>query len=121
MRGLSPNDFSNYRSYSESSTRLERAQKIFRKIFATACSASGICSMDKFSSLLNDAVQMGFESALGLPHRSINYGMTNDVLRESQLPCSFCNHCYLVYGCEENCALKNTGLPCKMEVKEYLD
>ena len=126
LRGLSPGNFQNYQKYSEHRTRLERAQRTAKELSSYLESVPSADSnshdIGSFqSSFLDAAVQIGFESALDLPHKAIDYGITDDALKRTEKACRYCKHQYFVYGCEENCAQKNKGLPCKMEVKEYLD
>lgn len=41
---------------------------------------------------------------------------------KKEAPCKYCSHSYYVYGCEENCELKDKGIECNNSNKyEYLE
>lgn len=126
MRGFEPSDFQDYDTYTKSRNQLRRAQRVGKSIFDLWNDANGLCLRDsslyyELESLLDDAVQIGYEAALGMPHKASDYDIDRATVIGYENQCDFCKHQYFVYNCEEECARENKGLPCNLEIKEHLD
>ena len=125
MRGFSPSDFPDYGTYRQHKSALDRAQSAADTVFNAWDNLTQFTHRHRgmyweLQRLLHDAVQIGYESALGLPHRSSDYDITAETLTRDN-KCRMCKHGYLVYGCEPECSRTKAGLPCELEVREYLD
>lgn len=126
MRGFEAKDFPDSFTYDRHKNALRRAQRTSKSLFDLWNSVTGWFPEDsgyyyEIMSLLDDAVQIGYEQALGIPHKSSDYDIDNGSIDGYTGACDFYKHQYFVYNCEEECARKNNGLECKLEVKEYLD
>jgi hypothetical protein len=120
MSGFSPKDFADHDEYEMHRDGLERAQCLSRRIFPKFIPPdSRTCAA--FQDLVECAVRLGYEAALGLPHKASDYGLNNLTLDGNPNKCYFCKHHDLVYGCESECVLQKKGLPCELEVKEHFD
>ena len=124
--GFDTGDFANYDDYRWHSDNLERTQRLNNHIFAAWNSISNFFEPHsgwymEMQGLLERAVQLGYEAALGLPHKATDYDLDERTLDGYADKCRFCKHEYLVYGCESECARLNNGLPCKLEAKEYVE
>lgn len=126
MRGFDPQDFPDYSTYEKHRNELQRAQRVSKSLFDVWTAFTGWFPKNtgcycEILSLLNDAVQLGYEQALKMPHKSKDYDIDDVSINGYSDACDFCKHQYFVYGCEEECACKDKGLPCKLEVKATLD
>ena len=126
MRGFEPADFIDYHAYETNRNQLERAQRTAKSVFDIWNAGVGLFLKDsgyyyEILSLLDDAVQIGYERAIGLSHKSTDYDIDAVTLNGYTGACNFCKHQYFVYGCEEECARKSAGLSCEIDAKEYLD
>lgn len=126
MRGLDPKDFEDVHTYETHRNELERAQRVANRLFDLWNDANEVFQPHtgfwyEAIGIIEDAVQIGYESAIGLPHKASDYDVDKATVEDYVDRCKFCKHEYYVYGCEQNCALKNKGLDCKLEVKEYIE
>ncbi|MDD3021788.1 MAG: hypothetical protein PHX61_12545 [Alphaproteobacteria bacterium] len=126
MRGFDPKDFPDYHTYEINRNKLERAQRVANRLFDLWNDSTGIFQPHtgywyEAIGSIEDAVQIGYEEAIGLPHKSSDYDVDEVTVGDYADRCKFCKHVYYVYGCEENCALKTKGLECNFEVKEFLE
>lgn len=121
-----PKDFADYNTYEKNAIKLEQTQRLYHKIFNVWISLSGMIEKDtplfcEIASLLDNAVQIGYEAALDMPHKASDYDIDRATVIGYENQCDFCKHQYFVYNCEEECARENKGFPCDLDVKEYLD
>ena len=126
MLGLDPKDFKDYHTYEINRARLERAQRTAVNVYDAIIGLTNCVEEDSMLDLelirmIQNAVQIGYEEAIGLPHKSSDYDVDDVTVGDYVDRCKFCKHVYYVYGCEENCALKTKGLECKLEIKEFLE
>lgn len=126
MRGFSPSDFPDYATYRQHKHFLNRAQSAADTVFNVWDELTQFTHRHRgmyweLQRLLHDAVQIGYESALGLPHRSSDYDITAETLKDDPNKCRMCKHGYLVYGCEQRCSLADCERECNLEVREYLN
>jgi len=126
MRGFGPTDFPDYGEYQIHRDRLERAQRTNNRLFDAWNDSTGLFPKNtgyryEIESLLEDAVQIGYEAALKIPHKPSDYDIDEATIATYPNKCDFCKNQYFVYNCEEECTRRRAGLPCKLEVKEYLD
>lgn len=120
------NDFPSYHTYETNATKLERAVRLSRKLFDIWISLSKMVEKDtplfyEILTQIEGAVQIGYESALNMPHKSSDYNLTPETLIGYNNVCKFCKHVYYTYGCEEGCNRKDKKLDCRLEVKKYLE
>jgi hypothetical protein len=118
-------DFSGYKEYEEHRNSLNRAQGAADQLLKLWDADNSFTRQYpgtywQIQRLLHQAAKLGYEAAIGKPHLSSEYGITPQIMPD-QLKCSFCKHHYLVYGCESECTRKKAGLPCELEVKEFLE
>ena len=126
MRGFSPSDFPDYATYHQHKSALDRAQSTSDIVLNAWDGLTKFTHRHngmywELQRLMHDAVQIGYESALGLPHRSSDYDITAKTLKDDPNKCRMCKHGYLVYGCEQRCSLADCERECELEVREYLD
>ena len=126
MRGFDPQDFPDYSTYEKHRNKLQRAQRVSKSLFDIWNSVTGWFPHNsgyyyEIMSILDDAVQVGYEQAMGMPHKAKDYDIDEHSIDGYTEACDFCKHQFFVYGCEEECARKVNGLQCKLEVKENLD
>lgn len=126
MKGFNPSQFTDYDEYRKHRDNLERTQRLKNHIFEAWNSISNLFPpysgyYIEIQELLEGAVQLGYEAALGMPHKATDYDIDERTLDAYQNKCHFCKHHYLIYGYEDECILRKKRLPCKLEVKEYID
>lgn len=123
MSGFSPKDFG--ATYEKHRDELERARRVAKLLLdlwvdATGWFPKGTSRCYEIQSLIEDATRIGYEAALGMPHKSKDYDIDEVTLGGYGHKCDFCKHQYFVYNCEEECARTSAGLSCKLTVKENL-
>ena len=126
MLGLDPKDFKDYHTYEINRDRLERAQRTAVNVYDAIIGLTNCVEEDSMLDLelirmIQNAVQIGYEAALGIPHKAEDYDITTDTLVYFPARCVFCKHRFTMDGCEMECALEYNNEPCKLEVKEFLD
>jgi hypothetical protein len=126
MYGLQPSDFESYHAYETHRDALEHAQKTNIRLFDVWNSLLDLVDYDtgkwcELRRILDDAVQIGYESALGLPHRAADY-LEKWSLSTYPGACTFCKNSYVhpVEG-EVGCNLEDNDLRCRFEMKEFLE
>ena len=126
MSGFNPKDFGEYTTYEKHRNELERARRVAKLLLglwvdATGWFPKGTSRHYEIQSLIEDATRIGYEAALGMPHKVKDYDIDEVTLGCHEHKCDFCKHQYFVYNCEEECARTSIGLPCKLTVKENLE
>jgi hypothetical protein len=124
--GLDPKDFKDYHTYEANRDRLERAQRVAVNIYDALISLTDRVEEDSMLDLelirlVQNSVQIGYEAALGLPHKASDYDITPETLLYFPARCVFCKHRFTKDGNEMECALEWDNKPCKIEVKEFID
>lgn len=125
MSDFVASDFSDYHAYETHRNQLERARRVSKRLLDLWADAGvwfpkGSSVYYEMLSLVEDATKIGYEAALGMPHRAKDYDVDSATLRGYAHKCDFCKHQYFVYNCEEECARKNKGLPCEIDTVEYI-
>lgn len=125
MRGFVTSDFPDYTTYETHRRALNRAQGVSDQLLTvyddmTCLTRRHPGMYSEIQQLMHDATQIGYETGIGMEHRAKDYDITPETL-SNRTKCKFCTNSYYVYGCEHNCKRINAGLPCELEVKEFLE
>lgn len=125
MRGFVPSEFPDFSTYNKHRRALNDAQGVSDRVLSVWDDLTGFTRRNpgmyfEIQRLMHDAAQIGYESALGRSHRASDYDITSKTLSD-RIKCQFCKNNYYVYGCEPECKRKKEGLPCEIEVKEFLE
>jgi hypothetical protein len=126
MNGLQPNDFTDYHAYETHRDALERAQRTTVRLFDVWNALYDLVDYDtgkwcELRRILDDAVQLGYESALGLSHRTADYLDKWSLSTYSDV-CAYCNNSKASYfEGETSCPIEDAGERCQFEMKEFLD
>lgn len=124
MRGFTQSDFPDYGTYIKHKSKLDRAQSTTDELLHAWDSLTGFTHRHvgmywELQRLMHDAAQVGYEAAIGKPHRISDYDITEETIKYDPDKCRYCTHQYLVYGCEPECARLKAGLACELEVREF--
>ncbi len=116
-----PSDFSTYSEYERHSIALERAQNLNYRLFQIWNDCMGLVEPDTiiYSNLvavMDEAVQLGYEEAIGKPHKASDYSVNEEVLNGHENACWFCNNNAHRLG-DMDCLLDE----CKLEVSEFIE
>jgi hypothetical protein len=121
-----PDQFIDYSVYESHLINLDRAQQLAHKICGIWGDELGLAEpntpwQQHLFELIDMATQLGYEQAIGKSHQSSDYGITNDFVENLPNKCEFCESRYMVYGCEERCALEANDEECRLHVKSTLE
>lgn len=116
-----PSDFSSYAEYEKHAVALERAQTLNFRLFEIWNDCMELVQPDtnlycNLLAVLDESVQLGYEAAIGKPHKASDYSVSEETIGGHDNACWFCNNNVERIG-DRDCMLRE----CKFEVKEYID
>jgi hypothetical protein len=116
-----PSDFPTRAEYENHLVELERAQTLAGRILMIMNDAYNFADYgtqiySAMQDIVHDAVQLGYEAAIGKPHKASDYGVNAALLSGHGDACWFCDYAAHRLG-ERECMLDE----CKLGVSEFIE